>query len=59
MYTYILVKKYPDYNLWAVGFYQVDGQFFTESHHIYEDDAIKRTAYINEQKLVSYDPDEE
>ena len=55
MYVYIQTETNPD--LWTVGFYQVDGKFFPESDHSDKEEAAKRTAWINGQKLVSYDPE--
>jgi len=57
MYVYLHTESNPD--LWTVGFYNPEGKFIPESDHSDKEEAFKRTAYINGQKLVSYDPDEE
>ncbi len=53
--VYVYIKSEP--GLWTVGFYNPDGKFYPESDHSDKEEAAKRTAWINGQKLVSYDPE--
>ena len=42
---YVYIKSEP--NLWTVGFYQPDGKWYPESDHKTQEEAAKRTAWLN------------
>jgi hypothetical protein len=45
-----------DNNLWIVGFYTANKEFFATELFQSEDEAIERVDYINNAKMVSYNP---